>query len=287
MLTRRVGALDDSYLRRGRPLGEARVVHETGPRGADARDVRARLGLDSGYFSRLLRSLEAQGLITVGRQRDDARRRRISLTRKGRAEFAAYERLSDRLAELFLAPLDPARRERLVAAMGEIERLLRSAAVTVGVQPPGSADARACLDAYFRELAERFESGYDPAKGNSATDAEMTPPAGYFVVARIDGEPVGCGALKRGDPSIGEIRRMWTAPAARGLGVAGRVLAALESIARETGLSTLRLETNRTLTEAQALYRRAGYREVARFNDEPVRASLVREAALTAVQWRA
>jgi DNA-binding MarR family transcriptional regulator/GNAT superfamily N-acetyltransferase len=269
MITQRVGALEDSYLRRGRPLGEARVIYETGLDGADLRTVRARLGLDSGYFSRLLRSLEAQGLITVSQQAGDGRRRQISLTRKGHTEFAAYDRLSDRLAESILAPLDDARRANLVTAMVEVERLLWSAAIVSRVEPPDSADARACLDAYFRELAERFESGFDPMKSNPAGDAEMTPPAGYFVMARLDGEPVGCGALKRGSEKIGEIKRMWTAPAARGLGVAGQVLNTLENIARETGLTTLRLETNRTLREAQALYRRAGYREVGRFNEEP------------------
>jgi DNA-binding MarR family transcriptional regulator/GNAT superfamily N-acetyltransferase len=269
MITQRIGALEDTYLRRGRPLGEARVIYETGLDGADLRAMRARLGLDSGYFSRLLRSLEAQGLITVSQQAGDGRRRQISLTRKGHAEFAAYDRLSDRLAESILAPLDDARRANLVTAMVEVERLLRSAAIVSRVEPPDSADARACLNAYFRELAERFDTGFDPMKSNPAGDAEMTPPAGYFVVARLDGEPVGCGALKRGNEAIGEIKRMWTAPAARGLGVAGQVLSTLENIARETGLTTLRLETNRTLKEAQALYRREGYREVSRFNEEP------------------
>jgi DNA-binding MarR family transcriptional regulator/GNAT superfamily N-acetyltransferase len=268
MVTRRVGALEDSYLQRGRPLGEARILYETGPDGADLRDLRARLGLDAGYFSRLLRSLEQQGLITVARQAGDGRRRRISLTRKGSREFATYERLSDELAASFLTPLDAARRDRLVAAMAEVERLLQLGCIDLRVEPPDSADARHCLDAYFLELAERFDAGFDPRNSLSASDAEMTPPAGYFLLARLDGQPVGCGALKCTGNGIGEIKRMWTAASARGQGVAGRVLQALEGIARDNHLTTLRLETNRTLTEAQALYRREGYREVDRFNDE-------------------
>jgi ribosomal protein S18 acetylase RimI-like enzyme len=152
--------------------------------------------------------------------------------------------------------------------MSEIERLIRVAAIDIRMEAPGSRDARWCLDAYFRELAARFDAGFDVAKSNSASDAELTPPAGYFAVARLDGRPLGCGALKLKDERIGEIKRMWTAPSARGLGVARRILAALEAKAGEAGIRTLRLETNETLHEAQALYRASGYREVERFNDE-------------------
>jgi DNA-binding MarR family transcriptional regulator/GNAT superfamily N-acetyltransferase len=269
VVTQRVGALEDSYLRRGRPLGEARLIFETGADGADVLVLRTRLGLDSGYLSRLLRSLEAQGLVSVSRQTGDGRRRRVSLTPKGLAEFATYDGLSDELAESILAPLGAGQRARLVSAMAEVERLIKAAAVEVRVEAPDGAEARWCLEQYFRELAERFETGFDPARSNPASDEEMTPPAGYFVVARLDGCAVGCGALKHGGRRTGEIKRMWTAPSARGQGVARRVLQTLETIARKAGLKTLRLETNRTLKEAQALYRQEGYREIAPFNDEP------------------
>ena len=269
VVTQRVGALEESYLRRGRPLGEARLLFEVGAQGADVRALRNELGLDSEYLSRLLRSLETQGLILVHKQIGDGCLRRVSLTPKGHAEFATYDGLSDKLAESILAPLDAAQRDRLVAAMTEVERLIRAAAVEVSLEAPNSVDARWCLDEYFRELAERFETGFDPGKSNPARDEEMTPPAGIFVVARLDGYPVGCGALKRKDQTTGEIKRMWTASSARGRGVARKVLQTLEAAAREFGLTTLHLETNRTLTEAHALYRKEGYREVDAFNDEP------------------
>jgi DNA-binding MarR family transcriptional regulator/GNAT superfamily N-acetyltransferase len=269
VVTQRTGALDSSYLRRGRPLGEARLLFEIGVSGAEVRTLRERLGLDSGYLSRLLRSLEAQRLILTHNQAADGRRRRIRLTPKGRAEIAAYDALSDELATSVLAPLNVAQRDHLVAAMAEVERLLRAASVELRLEAPDSAASRWCLQEYFRELSQRFEVGFDPARSNSASDEEMTPPAGCFVVAWLDGNPIGCGALKHGDKSIGEIKRMWTAPVARGLGVARRVLQTLEERAREAGLGKLRLETNRTLREAQALYRQAGYQEVEPFNDEP------------------
>ena len=105
-----------------------------------------------------------------------------------------------------------------------------------------------------------------------ATDVpapEMTPPKGWFVVARIDGEPVGCGALKRLEDGVGEAKRVWTSPSARGLGVASRIMDRLEAQAVAAGFTILRLDTNGTLKEAQAMYARRGYREIARYNDNP------------------
>ena len=231
--------------------------------------LRARLGLDSGYLSRLLQSLKAQGLIAVAKGGEDGRRRRASLTRKGSAERAAYDRLSDRLAASMLQALDEAERGRLAAAMAEVERLIRAASVEVRAEAPDSADARRCLDAYFGELKLRFEGGFDAGKDKSGRADDLAPPSGLFVLARLDGDAIGCGGLKRMDKATGEIKRVWTAPPARGMGVARRVLRTLEAAARDMGLRTLRLDTNRALTEAHALYRKEGFREVARFNDNP------------------
>ncbi|MFZ1963366.1 MAG: GNAT family N-acetyltransferase [Roseiarcus sp.] len=142
-------------------------------------------------------------------------------------------------------------------------------AVEVRLEPPDAADARWCLGEYFRELAERFETGFDPAAAHPLRDEDMTPPAGFFFVARLAGRPVGCGALRRIDDATGEIKRMWTAPAARRLGVARRIIATIEATARAAGLTTLRLDTHRALKEAQALYRKLGFEDVAPFNANP------------------
>ncbi len=269
LVTRRVGALEVNHLRRGRPLGEARLLFETGTEGAELRALRDRLRLDPGYLSRLLRSLEAQGLVTVESGNADRRRRCVRLTKEGRAELAAYDRLSDELAASMLKPLGAAQRERLLAAMAEIECLIRTAEIELCVVSPKSAAARRCLCAYFRELAARFEGGFDAGEGDPKLEREMTPPNGCFVLARIDGRAVGCGGLRRIGERTGEIKRMWTAPEARGRGVARRVLHELEALAREAGLNTLRLDTNRVLVEARAMYRREGYREIARYNRNP------------------
>jgi hypothetical protein len=91
------------------------------------------------------------------------------------------------------------------------DELSQMIAVEVQVDVPDSADARWCIEQYFLELAERFDTGFDPIKSNPAPDEDLVPPRGYFVVARLDGHPVGCGVLKRKNPTTGEIKRMWTA----------------------------------------------------------------------------
>lgn len=268
-VTRRIGVLSDDYLGRGRPLAESRLLFEIGRDGADVRDLRARLSLDSGYVSRLLRALEEQGLVRSKPAPEDARVRRVALTAKGRREVDALDRRSQDFATSLLTPLGERQRERLVAAMTEVERLMQAAAVVVEVADPASADARACIDAYLQELAARFESGFDPSRGPSADPNELVPPSGVLLLARLDGQALGCGALKVLGDGVGEIKRMWVSPQARGLGLAQRLLDGLEQQARDMGLAVLRLDTNRTLTEARALYARNGYREIPAYNDNP------------------
>ncbi|WIV55564.1 bifunctional helix-turn-helix transcriptional regulator/GNAT family N-acetyltransferase [Amycolatopsis nalaikhensis] len=267
-VTQRIGALDDAFLARARPLGQARVLWEIGDGGRDVRELRERLDLDSGYLSRLLRGLEADGLVRVEPSGADGRVRTTRLTEAGRAERATLDRLSDDAAAAILAPLSGGQRTRLVTAMAEVERLLTASAVEVAPSSPVHPDARFCLRAYFAELTERFDEGFDPELSISAADAEMTPPAGVLLVARLHGEPVGCGALKFHGDAPAELKRMWVARSARGLGLGRRLLSELEAHAAAEGVRTLRLETNRALAEAIGLYRAAGYREVAPFNDE-------------------
>ena len=268
-VSQRIGVLNDNFLGRDRPLSESRLLYEIGRNGAEIRNLRARLDLDSGYASRLLRSLECRGLIRALPTSEDGRVRLVKLTRKGLRELAELDRLSDEFAQSVLAPLTAPQRRRLTEAMAEVERLIKASAVEIAAEPPDSPDARWCLKEYFNQLASRFDSGFDPARSISATADELTPPAGIFVIARVTGQPIGCGALKAKNDSIGEIKRMWVHADARGLGIGRRILETLETHALEFGIKILRLETNRSLKEAQALYRKCGYVEVAPFNNEP------------------
>lgn len=137
----------------------------------------------------------------------------------------------------------------------------------ISVEDPQSADGLYCLQSYYAELAARFDSGFDPDAVKNFDPAEMHPPKGWFVVALLDGRAAGCGALKRFEGGIGEIKRVWTDPSTRGRGIAGQIMDYLEMRARDEGMRAVRLDTNRTLTEAQAFYHKRGYREIARYND--------------------
>ena len=268
VVTQSIGALQDHYLSRNLPLGAARMLWEVSD-GCDVRELRARLDLDSGYASRLLRSLETAGLVTVRPNPQDGRVRSVRLTASGRRERNLLDRRSDELAHSLLAPLNEAQRERLVAAMGEVERLLTASVVRIDVVDPEQPAAAYCLGEYYAELGRRFDDGWDHAISIAATPQQLRPPAGLFAVATLHGSPIGCGALKFHGRRPAELKRMWVAPTARGLGLGRRLLTELERLAQDHGARILRLETNRNLTEAIALYRSAGYREVAPFNDEP------------------
>jgi DNA-binding MarR family transcriptional regulator/GNAT superfamily N-acetyltransferase len=268
-VTQRIGALDDEYLGRGRPLGASRLLWEIGPEGTDARSLRARLDLDSGYLSRLLRSLEDDGLVRVGTDPDDKRVRTVRLTKPGEAERRLLDQQSDDLARSLLAPLNESQRSRLMNAMEIVEQLLTAGLVEIAIEDPTGDAAQFCIQSYFAELDDRFDAGFDPAQSISADAAELTEPDGLLLVARLRDEAIGCGALKLHGREPAEIKRMWVAPSARGLGVGRRILNELERNAGRRGVKVVRLETNQSLTEAANLYRAAGFVEVAPFNDEP------------------
>ncbi|RZU76192.1 MarR family transcriptional regulator with acetyltransferase activity [Micromonospora kangleipakensis] len=270
-VTQRVGALDDEYMTRGRSLAQARLLWEIGRGGAEVAALRARLGLDSGYLSRLLRILESDGLVTVGPAEPvggDGRVRAAALTDAGRAEWTELDMRSDEFAWSILEPLTEHRRERLVAAMAEVERLLIASMVIVEPCPPGDPRARACVRAYARDVARRFDAGFDPALSSQVHDEELVPPAGVFLLATLNAEPVGCGAVKLHRDAPAEIKRIWVADTVRGLGIGRRLLSELERYAAERGWTAVRLDTNRNLTEAIAMYRSAGYREIEPYNTE-------------------
>ena len=153
--------------------------------------------------------------------------------------------------------------------MAQVERLLTAAIVTIAAEDPTTTDALACWDAYFAELDRRFRTGFDPAASRHVDPAEVTPPAGVLLLARLHDRPVGSASLRLHPGEPAEIKRMWVAAEARGLGVGRRLLTELETRAAAAGADVVHLDTNAALVEAIAMYRSGGYREVAPFNDEP------------------
>ena len=266
-VTREVGALDTSFLGRGRPLGAARVLNAIGHGRTDVAAIRDYLGLDSGLMSRLLRSLEEEGLVVTETHPADARRRVARLTGTGEREFAAYEEISDARAAALLSRAP--RAEALLQAMDTVALALGRDHLAIEEADPRGEAARHCLGEYYAELARRFEKGFDVTLSRDPEAADMMRPRGSFLLALSDGLPLGCVGLKGTGKEWAEIKRLWVSPAARGLGVARRLMEAAEAAARELSIAVLRLDTNRALPEAMQLYRSTGWTEIPRFNDDP------------------
>lgn len=266
-VTTAVGALDSSFLGLGRPLGPARVLNAIGHGFTDIAAIRDYLGLDSGLMSRLVRGLEEEGLVRTTPHPEDARRRLVALTGRGQDEFRAYEELSNSQAAQMLAGRRSS--EELLQAMDLIASWLNKHRIVLEQADPRSDRAKDCLSSYYAELAVRFSQGFDVAKSRDPEAGQMVPPRGTFLLAISDGLPVGCVGLKGGAGRTGEIKRLWVAPHARGLGIARQLMSAAEARALDLGMKVLRLDTNSALPEARRLYEQSGWIEIPRFNDDP------------------
>ena len=129
--------------------------------------------------------------------------------------------------------------------------------------------ATECLQAFAAELSGRLNQPFDLTKSGDPDLSQMRHPNGTFIVAQRRGAPLGCVGVKGNGGAVAEIKRIWVAPQARGLGLARALMARAEDAARALSITTLRLDTNRTLFEAVSLYQRTGWTEIDRFNDDP------------------
>ena len=145
-----------------------------------------------------------------------------------------------------------------------------SARDDVRVEPtdPAASAAQRALRRYLAEIAVRIPQGTTgPAEADAVDD--YRPPAGVFLVVLEGDTVVGCGAVRRLDDAVGELKRMWIDPVARRQGLGRRLLFALEAAGRELGYDRLRLDTHEVLVEAIALYEATGYRRIGRYHDHP------------------
>ena len=263
--TQRIGVLEESFLGTGRPLAVSRLLFEIGTaEGITARDLRERLDLDSGHLSRMLRRLEAEGLVSTRPDPTDQRRRVVLLTDAGRAARQELDDRSEELAARIVAPLTDRQRERLTEALATADLLVRAATVRLREVPPDDPGARHALGRYLAEIDERFPTGYR-VEGPVATAAG---PGSTYVLATSDGEPVAYGGIRPApavDERAVEIKRMWVHPDWRGAGLGSRMLRHLEALAHEQAASRMVLDTNEVLAEAIAMYERSGYRQVERY----------------------
>ncbi len=265
--TQRIGALDESFLGTGRPLAVSRLLLEIGSGDrAGVRELRERLDLDSGHLSRMLRRLEEEGLVAMEVDTGDRRRRVAVLTPAGREAYEDLERRSEVRASALVDQLTPRQQERLTAALATADLLVRAATIRLQQVAADDVLAREATARYFAELDDRFPGGFDPG-GPDAPE-----PGATYVVATSDDDTVAFGGI-RPVPAVGpqtaEVKRMWVHDVWRGAGLGARMLRHLEDVAREQGYRRIVLDTNGTLLEAIALYERAGYERIDRYNDNP------------------
>ena len=137
--------------------------------------------------------------------------------------------------------------------------------LTLALEPADTDTSCELQRAFFADIASRYH-GWDPSRSQSADPSELRPPGGAWVVAYIDGRPVGCGGLKALDSETAEIRRVFLDQSARGRGIGRWLLQELESRARQLGYQRLRLTTGDRQPEALGLFQAAGYLDIPAFN---------------------
>lgn len=268
--TRRIGALGEGHLDTPFSLTEARVIYELAQRGtATATELGQELGLDAGYLSRILRGFQERGLIDRRPSETDARQSNLSLTDAGRAAFAQLDAAARRDVGTMLDALPVVEQDRLVRAMGTVERVLGAApqpAEPFILRHPRPGDlgwvvqshgelyaAEYGWDVRFEGLIASVISGYvrnhDPARERC-------------WIAERNGQNVGSVFVMRGTDEVAKLRLLVVDPSARGLGIGARLVDECIRFSREAGYKTLSLWTNSVLLSARRIYQAKGFRLV-------------------------
>jgi DNA-binding MarR family transcriptional regulator/GNAT superfamily N-acetyltransferase len=269
--TRQIGALDP-YLGSAMSLTDVRVLYELAHREtAVASEIGRDLGLDAGYMSRILRRFEAEGWLTREPHARDARQSVLHLTDAGHAAFAPLQQKSRDEAAALLTPLAPAQRQQLVQAMGTMQSLLDPAAAPPKSQVAVLRDpAPGDIGWVVQQHGEIYAREYGWGSKFEALVAEI---AGQFLldfqpewercwIAELNGERVGAIFVVRKSASVAQLRLLILAPAARGLGLGGRLVDECLAFARRKGYKKMVLWTNSCLLAARGIYAARGFKLV-------------------------
>jgi len=273
--TRRLGVLQDRFLGSPFSLAEARVLYELTQRDRPtATELCACLDLDPGYLSRILRGFAERGLVTKTPAPEDRRRSRLALTAKGRKAYAPLERRSHDDVAAMLDALPDADQERVVAAMGMIERLIgKPQRETSAAQP--AYTLRAPRTGEMGWLVARHAAFYAQEYGWGARFeglcaeivAEMIaaydPAHDCHWIAEMDGEPVGSVFCVKAADEVAKIRLLLVEPRARGHGIGTRLVDECVAFARAAGYRRMTLWTHSVLVAARKIYQAAGFKLVA------------------------
>ncbi|MEV7070177.1 bifunctional helix-turn-helix transcriptional regulator/GNAT family N-acetyltransferase [Streptomyces sp. NPDC093990] len=265
-----IGALD--YSRRlyaPYTLTESRVLYELAhsPR-TDAADLRTELSLDAGYLSRILNRFEQDGLIERTVSRRDPRRRRVTLTPRGRETAALLAERADESVGALLATVPSADRPRLSEAMHTVRTLLsegrppRREDVLLREPGPGDLGWIVARNASLYASEYGFDADYEALVARIVADfaQDHDPHLERVWIAELDGRPVGSVMCVRDEaPATARLRLLLVEPEARGLGIGDRLVSAVVDFAREVGYRDLVLWTNDVLAAARRLYQRHGF----------------------------
>lgn len=268
--TRQIGVLEEGLLKTPFTLTQARVLFELGTRkGVTAGEISAVLGLDLGYLSRILQEFSAQGLVARKKSADDGRRVLLSLTAKGRRTFQALDRESREQISGMLAKLRPAKRDRLLTAIRDVQDVLSPQAgeadekLVIRTRQIGdigwAIERHAQLYADEYQWNEEFEALVTKLFARFAN--EHDPEKERFWVAEIAGERVGCVFVVRNedDPTAAQLRCLLVDPKGRGFGVGTKLVAECIAFARAAGYRKMVLWTNDVLVSARRIYEAAGF----------------------------
>ena len=265
-----IGALDEGLVGTPYTLSEARVLYELEQQGVtEVTELRARLGLDPGYASRLLSRLEARGVLVRDKSDTDARRQVVRLTDNGReAQHSLEQNTVEQISDLLGRFTDEDQR-RLLSSMATIGALVGDGAGdrTVVLRPPRPGD--------FGWVVERNGALYAQEYGWDATyEALVARIVADFVdnndpkreaawIAELDGERVGCVFCVRGsDEQTAKLRLLIVEPSARGHGLGRRLVDECLAFAKAHGYTAMELWTNSVLTAARSIYAKTGFEMV-------------------------
>lgn len=266
--TARLGLLRRRHLEGRFSLTEARMLYEIGTgSGVTASALRATLQLDAGYVSRLLAGLVRRRLIRQTASKRDAREKMLELTAAGDREVSWLNTQSAEQIRKMLGPLKAGERAALAQALNTVKSLLgrpRGTVRMVRLQQPRAAAF---------DLLEEYYEAINVVKrdDHAAIERMIADPASGMWLAYLNGKAMGCVVLRplEGVPAAGECKRLYVRPEARGYGLAGSLMDALEACARRQGMRWVYLDSFEDLKAAVALYRKRGYRPCARYNDNP------------------
>jgi DNA-binding MarR family transcriptional regulator/GNAT superfamily N-acetyltransferase len=268
--TRRIGVLSQGLLDSPWSLTEVRVMYEIAHRaGVTAAELAGELGLDPGYLSRILKGFEGKRLLARAAADGDARRQHLRLTAAGQRVLAPLERRARRQVRSLLGALDTPRREALLAAMRTIHEAFAPASAEAALLRPhrpgdmgwvverhGVLYSRECgwnmeFEALVAGITADFIRRFDPARERC-------------WIAERAGQRAGCIFLVAGDAGTAKLRLLLVEPAARGLGLGGRLVSECVSFARAAGYARIVLWTQSNLTTARRLYQQAGFKLIGR-----------------------